>query len=310
MSFLVSIHLEDVAKEQNLITLKETDTIRNALVTFAKYKISSAPLVNEGGKQQGVVDILDLLYYVTDKFDMTQKGVPKPDEKKIDEFFNRPIQKLQGFSNRNPLIFLGREKSLIKAIRNLGFPGWVRRIAIGDAQRIEGILTQSKAMEIIWKYKDEVSDILKFRVRELWPEARQTKTIGMNDSLLSAFEKIRLDRVSGLAVTNQHGILVGNVSASDLKYASSQANAAQFLHYLSSPLSEFLKNKGELGGFKFDPVVAKLDDTLEFLIQKFVDTKVHRIYIVDEQKKPLQVITLGDILAQFSHLDILKGIRA
>jgi len=306
---LVSIHLDDIAKEQQMVFLKESDTIKNALSLFAKQRISSAPVMNEAGIAQGAIDMLDLLYYATDKLNMTLKGSPKPDERQVEEFFNRQIKSLQGYSSRNPFVVLSPKKTMKKSFRSLGFPG-IHRIFIGEESKIKGVLSQSKAVELIWKFRNEVSDVLKFTVRELWPEARQTKSIGSNDTLLAAFEKIRLDRVTGLAVLNQHGVLVGNISASDLKYASWNLNAAKFLDYLKSPISEFLQKKGEMGAFNLEPVVAKLDDHLESVVKKFVETKVHRIYIIDEFKKPLQVISLTDVIGQFGFYDVLKGTRA
>jgi len=250
--------------------------------------------------------MLDLVYYATDKLQL--KGSEK-DDKKVEEFFNRPIKHLEGFSNRNPLLVLNPKKSLKKAIRNLSFPG-IHRIAIGEGHNILGFISQTKAVELIWKYKDELSDILKFNVRELWPEARQTKTIGANETLLAAFEKIRVDLVTGLGVVDKNGALVGNISVGDLKNASFQSSAHELVNLLKSPISQFLQMKGEKQGLPMDTVVVKLEDSFETLIQKFVETKVKRIYVVDELKRPLQLLSLGDVLGQFEFYDIMKGIRA
>jgi len=45
-------------------------------------------------------------------------------------------------------------------------------------------------------------------------------------------------------------------------------------------------------------VSAKMNDTLEQVIQKLVEHKIHRLYVIDDDHKPVGVISLKDILME------------
>jgi CBS domain-containing protein len=50
------------------------------------------------------------------------------------------------------------------------------------------------------------------------------------------------------------------------------------------------------GGKIKPPVVTTLGDTIETLMNKFVQHKVHRVYIVDNNMIPTGIISMTDIM--------------
>jgi len=116
--------------------------------------------------------------------------------------------------------------------------------------------------------------------------------------LLTAFKNLYEEYVTGLAAIDTNGVLRGNISASDLKYLNVH-NPAEFIKNLSLPVGQYIKDKA--------PIVVTPNDTMEKLLEKIKLNKVHRVYVVDKDNKPIQVISLGDIMSQLDFFIILSG---
>ena len=69
---MVKLHVRDIMTTQ-VVTLKETDTIKHATVMFALHTISGAPVVDDGRHLVGIVsetDILELIVKYQDKLNI------------------------------------------------------------------------------------------------------------------------------------------------------------------------------------------------------------------------------------------------
>jgi len=99
-------------------------------------------------------------------------------------------------------------------------------------------------------------------------------------------------------VIDEQGVLRGNLSASDLKYLNVH-NPQEFLANLNMTVGEYVAKR--------PPVVVTPDDTLENVLEKIKEHKVHRVYVVDGQNRPIQVLSLGDIMTQLDFFVVLGG---
>eukprot|EP00658_Telonema_sp_P-2_P078119 TRINITY_DN7239_c0_g1_i10.p2 TRINITY_DN7239_c0_g1~~TRINITY_DN7239_c0_g1_i10.p2 ORF type:complete len:123 (+),score=26.92 TRINITY_DN7239_c0_g1_i10:309-677(+) len=106
-------------------------------------------------------------------------------------------------------------------------------------------------------------------------------------SAIDGFERMETQSVSGLAVLNDEGQLVGNLSASDLRGMGRH----EFGDLLMSVEDFTLINKDQVQGYCLPP-----DATLDCLLQTFKEKRVHRLYVVDERNSPMAVITLTDVM--------------
>lgn len=99
--------------------------------------------------------------------------------------------------------------------------------------------------------------------------------------------------------------LVGTLSASDLRgYApfflgpfSSvlilffSGLTDETLSTLLQPVNQFISNAGQKGPIRCFP-----DDKLDMAINKLVESKVHRLWVTDENDKPVGVLSLTDVI--------------
>jgi len=285
------------------------------LSTLTDNKILSAPVVDASGTIHKSVDMLDLVAYAVVKLDLLKETIKKDHETQVNEFLHKEIRNLPDFSNRNPFYTISSRKSLKKAIHLLSHPHF-HRVWVEEDGVLVGVLTQSRAIEILLDHHKELKGTMKMRLFEAFPEARQTLMINHKELLINAFAKINLDRVSGIAVVDDDGVLVGNISASDLKFAKF-SNPKDLLLELTHPIEEFLTppKEGLLSWFfgsgrkgrLFEPIVVKPGDTLQEVMEKCATNKIHRVYVVDNSGRPLYVVSLGDIIAQFQYFPVHGG---
>lgn len=122
-------------------------------------------------------------------------------------------------------------------------------------------------------------------------------TIGHLSTAYEAFRTMVLHKVSGLAVVDGDGKLKGNISLRDLKAITPDA---KLFFRLSEKVMDFLANE------KLDypkdspegPIAVKANETIENVIKILSDRGIHRVYIVDDNHKPIGVASLTDILRE------------
>lgn len=104
-------------------------------------------------------------------------------------------------------------------------------------------------------------------------------------SSLSAFALMHSERVSALGVCDAIGVLVGNLSASDLRGITPDT-----LDDLEQNVGAFIKR-----GTK---KILTLPDTATVgdAIASLVTEKTHHVYVCDDQNKPVAMITPNDVL--------------
>jgi len=85
--------------------------------------------------------------------------------------------------------------------------------------------------------------------------------------------------------------LVGNFSASDLRGIGHTD-----LQQLLRPLTNFLSIYNVKSLY---PLTCKPTDTLEYVILKLAGTRVHRLWVVDNEKNLLGVVSITDVMIPF-----------
>jgi CBS-domain-containing membrane protein len=97
--------------------------------------------------------------------------------------------------------------------------------------------------------------------------------------------------VSAVAVLDAENHIVDNISTHDMQT-------------LILDPSKFLGLRHEIGSSAFklhepSAITCKPSDTIETVLRQLCANYVHRVYVVDEQKHPVGVVSLRDIIACF-----------
>ncbi|CAG8603043.1 20417_t:CDS:2 [Cetraspora pellucida] len=150
-----------------------------------------------------------------------------------------------------------------------------------------GKVLDTMAADVVGK-AIRVNENLPFERRNL---LKQPSSVTIHDQALTAFRKIHQDEVSAVAVVNDDGTIVSEVSAADLRGLNRER-----LSDLKKPVIMFLVScKGAL----IKPFTCHGKFTLSQVMAGILTSKTHRAWVVDEDDVPIGVITLSDILAMF-----------
>jgi len=162
---------------------------------------------------------------------------------------------------------------------------------------VVGLLTESDLVRFVaenfmWIKREK---LFQQTLRELGLGNRKPITVDQNVQAYQAFLEIHKHGSEGAAMVDTNGKLIANVSASNIK-----GMTRRNFQLLSRPLVHFLSRDRKRGWWHL-PVCTSLDTTFETVILQFVATKIHRMYIIDEEGKPIGEISLSDVIHQLAN---------
>jgi len=176
----------------------------------------------------------------------------------------------------------------------------VHRIPVIDAEgTLISILTQSKIIEYIYNNLNDLGD-LSIPLNQLKNIGNTNVVTISKDALtIDAFKLIQENNISAVGVVNKIGILEGNISVSDMKMVGYDGH---LLSRMFLPVETFIEMIPKNPNIQiFNNILCVRDTTtLEETITKFYLSKVHRIYMIDNEGRPTSVISQGDVLKYFS----------
>jgi len=116
-----------------------------------------------------------------------------------------------------------------------------------------------------------------------------------NETALNVYRRMAFKNLIGIPIVdgvNQQ--ILGNLSLSDLRGLNYES-----IDLLVLPILEFLKHLPNSENI-LNPKVVTYDTSLKETLKIIIDNHIHRIWIIDENKKVLDVITLTDLINLFS----------
>jgi len=309
-----------------LITINSEETVKSVLKILQQNKIKSAPVIEEYTNDIiGSIDILDIVLFCTAKLYVNSLTLGEMLEQ-IDDFLSKPVKHIIELSGRNHWKEISFRKSILELIELLSTKDIHRVAIVDDENKVIALLTQLNIIRFIQRHIECLYSIVNQTIEEwfIWklPENYQVQTINWNSRVIDAFYVIGERQVSGIAVVNDEGVLVGNISASNMQDLDFNRKD-ELIRTLNSSLRVFMKldpssqanskletasnsltrnGNGNTYRVKEPHVAIALtkSDTMKTVIEILTAKKFHRIFVVDSQHKPIAVISLSDIISQFS----------
>jgi len=165
----------------------------------------------------------------------------------------------------------------------------------GDVSNAK-VITQTDLTRFIHKHWDEFGDFknitLKTHQSLNVSFIKHVYTVPSTDTAIQGFQLMRLKQVNALAVVNSHGVLMATLSDADLRGLTHAK-----LHELFVSIEEYCTRAG--GGVLRKPVVCQATDTLKSVVDLIINERVHRVWVVDENMKPIGVVSMTDIALFF-----------
>jgi CBS domain-containing protein len=285
---------------------------------LAENKILAAPVIDLGGRWLGFVDAVIVLKHARRFYFNESKDDEKSKADKWKQVLSSEMGDVVDKSRGDALVFCSMGSSMRQVLPIIG-GGMAHRVLVRDYANKSKNPTQAYKICSQWDFirafynllqggspsgqvtlsveaAKQIARLMAYDIAVLLDSIRTPILIESKTNLLEGLEKMMDSNVSALGMVNDKGELVGNLSSSDLK--GLRFSDKDFSIFEMS-ITEFLKSYSPLS---LEPVTvvssAKFSDLFELIVEK----KIHRIWVVDADKKPTHLISLTDVLRYFNAL--------
>jgi len=286
-------------KPNKVITVKNTDSVLSAFKTLCEGKVLSVPVVDPsaGNVVQCVVSFLDFINYFLRLF--------TPEEIKRHKFAElldrahalerKTVKDMAGdIGDLDPPLSVRPDCIAMEAVK-LMVEHHAHRVLVTDEEgKLVTIVTQSRIVQLLAGVLDSVRERAERTLLELNLAESGVYTINQSQPAVDAFSLMREKKVSAVAVVDSEGKLVDMISATDIRVVGFNL---EYLEMLSKPAFEYTDFIRSKTPKKPEFVVScKQKDELAYALRLLMFWKMHRVFIVDEDNKPVSVLSLYDVL--------------
>jgi CBS domain-containing protein len=287
-----------------IISVPSTATVRAATRILAQANVLSAPIKAVDApddadwveKYVGTVDAVNLCYWMLDQ---TDGSVPDDLGELLKESFaDTPIVEVVNAdpdtSRFNPFIPLDpKNNTMLDVMLLLGKYAQHRAFVVETGGDITNIVTQSAVVKFLKNFKDRMAPTIHKTLKELnlAPAAKPVATVTGDDTFWTAFKLMKEKAVSAVPLVDEVGVIKGVVSARDARLLVVRPTR---LRFVNQPLSLF--EELHIEPFNYATVCCTVDSTLEDVIDKFIATQVHRVFVVDDNQHVVGVVSLRDVI--------------
>jgi len=282
---------------KDLVTGNANDPALASLKKLLEHKILSIPLYDDKARAYNAFfDILDALHFIVGSHDSSDSLETLAANAEFTKYSSKEIANLSG---ENYFVPIPKGKPLVEALEVMtqDYPRLHRLPVVDSEGKLVGILSQSRIVRFLGQHVSKF-DFGSLSIKRTNLGLQTVVSVNQSEKVTKALELIKEKKVSAVAVVDDNGVLVGNFSATDLKligYGTDVTSVAR----PDQTLKNFVgKVKKSLGEGKY-PISVERQATTAAVIKEFAKTNVHRIYVVDDEKKPVGVISLVDIIELF-----------
>lgn len=291
-----STPVEELFPSRKVLTCNDVDTLDVAFKRLIDGKVLSLPVWSRSHKRYtGLIDVVDFVTFIHQHFsaDILRADDVSKFLSAKDRFTSHTVGKVCNLSERNPWYPVEHSAPLLRLLETVCRHN-IHRVPVveGDGE-LFCMLSQSDLVALV---AANIHNALFVPMGTLvLRDARigtwgAVHSVAQTEPALVAFEKIAKARVQGVAVVDDKGLLVSNISASDLRLIESEGSSLSVLY---NSCSDFIQLAH--GGQKR---LLSLSNKATFAeaVLKMHETKAHRLYIVDEAGAPEAVISQVDLL--------------
>jgi len=290
---------------RKVITTTTSELIPEVFKKMVDTNVLSLPVLNLKEKYFGVVEMFDLVEYVTTLFadlattkfiDLEKMLVSERSfvDATVRDVMKRPISK------RNPFKPIEKGFSLFTAWEILSLSTTHRVPILDEKGDICDLITQSMLIDFLWQNIEKIGALADHQVKDLKSKASETLgVVKASTRAITAFMDMVGNDNGGLAIVDDNGRLIENLSVRDLR--GIHPNATVFWRLWSAVLEYKSKVRQDYPDKTPTELIYALpNDSFYSVVEKMAKMHVHRIYVVDskESMKPTRVITQTDILRE------------
>jgi CBS-domain-containing membrane protein len=292
------------ARPANIISLDSKCKLYDGFLALIQGNVLSAPVWDSVSSQYiGYLDIRDLVSFVVFVYDEQKVQ----DNSRLEDLIKHGVGQykvittdgvtVSYLARRHKFITVKESDTLESVCRVLSDQSVHRVPVLDEYGKIVNIISQSSIIQVLSKKCTKVGDIDIDLPLEQHPEigTRSVLTVPKKESVINTFRLLEKKNLSGIALVDETGRLVGSTTGKDLGLFLKNPSLAA----LNLPIFEHLqKIRSELLDIKTPCIAVFEKDKLSRAVTLLAATKVHRVFVVNDEEHyaPVRVISLTDIL--------------
>ncbi|CCC71458.1 hypothetical protein NCAS_0H01480 [Naumovozyma castellii] len=289
------IQLSQLVEPNKLIFIPGTLSVEEAFNVLIKNHLNSIPVESVPGDMNCLTfdynDLNSYLLLVLNKINVNNKKITQDCQngKPV------PVGEIVKLTPKNPFYKLPETENLSTVMGILG--SGVHRVAVTnvDMTKVKGVLSQSRLIKYLWdnaRSFPTLESLFNFSLKDLGigvldsnakPTSRQSRVISIHgdEPLIMALYKMYIERISSIAVIDNQGNLIGNISVTDVKHVTRTSQYPLLHKNCRHFISVILNSRGlETGKDSFPIFHVYPTSSLARTLAKLVATKSHRLWIV------------------------------
>jgi len=209
-----------------------------------------------------------------------------------------PVKLATDLSGRDPFCTVLSETRLGAVIHDFGTG--IHRVAIIDSQgNVSGILSQSTTLDYLMRHLGEFTTLqpaMKKTLHECGLASSKVLSVNGEAPVMDALMLMSNHNTSSLAVLDEQGVLLGNISMSDIKYVMKNLKTSWLWITCFQLVSKIRLSRGVESGEDQYPVLdVNVKATFGYTLSKLQATKAHRMWVVNDIGCAVGVVSLTDV---------------
>ncbi|KNC76084.1 hypothetical protein SARC_11405, partial [Sphaeroforma arctica JP610] len=296
---------ELIPESSKMIVFDSQLLVRKAFFALLKNEIRSAPVWDH--KVQSFVGMVT----VTDYINILRKYHDEPEElgRQLDTNKIQDWRENLGLSPR--MINIGPKDDLYVAVSTL-LSNKIHRLPVLDRQTGNPlfIITHKRVLSFIHQhFAASGLAALDFTLEELnlgsIRRCGEVHTATMETKLLDILNTFVEKGVSAVPIVNSEDVVTGVYAKFDVITLARERT----YNDLNVPLSKALETSAHTQKSEKDGVhTCSLKDSFRSVIDKIVRARVHRLIVTDDDKRPVGIVSLSDILAYLLGTEVSKNV--
>ncbi|KAH9252913.1 hypothetical protein BASA81_009069 [Batrachochytrium salamandrivorans] len=291
---------------KKVVEFPSTMTLGTALRSLADNQILSAPVWDETNKRYlGFVDVFDLLTLAVG-VDVIAQLIPRVKDGEVakDVEFDagltlKDLFEDNGAQPANAWVPVQEGSKLRDVVRILATKA--KRVPVlGPNGRVVQIISQSQITELINKFEAFADLLSKSTLAQTGFGLKPVLTVKATDPARLAFQIMVENNVSSVCVVDEEtGQVLTALSTKDIRLLPRIENAALVdANLLSLSCQEFVARIRQLNLTTTMAACAVVDlgSNLHVVLGKLAASRLHRVYVVDAERKPVGVISVSDVV--------------
>ncbi|CCD25496.1 Sds24p NDAI_0F01770 [Naumovozyma dairenensis CBS 421] len=289
------IQLSQLVEPNKLIFIPGSLSVEEAFNKLIKNHLNSIPVESEPGDMNCLTfdynDLNAYLLLVLNKINVNNKKITQDCQngKPV------PVGEIVKLTPKNPFYKLPETENLSTVMGILG--SGVHRVAVTNVEmtKVKGVLSQSRLIKYLWdnaRSFPTLEALFNYSLKDLQigvlntnskPTSRQSRVISIHgdEPLIMALYKMYIERISSIAVIDNQGNLIGNISVTDVKHVTRTSQYPLLHKNCRHFISVILNSRGlETGKDSFPIFHVYPTSSLARTLAKLVATKSHRLWIV------------------------------